>query len=207
MSFLDRFSTANQHVGLLAEFADPGALYHAVKAARKQGYTRLDTYSPFPIHGMDGAMGLKPSKLGYLVIIGSITGLSLAILMQWWMSAQDYAINISNKPLFAMEWAVPISFELTVLFSALFTVGGMLALNGLPRPYSPLFFSERFRGATDDRFFLHVDRRDGKYDEAATADALFALGATHVEAVGHDGARLIGRGGQPAPEPVLAPRA
>ena len=183
-----RDDRANQHVGLLAEFSDPGALYDAVKGMREKGYSRIDTFSPFPIHGMDGAMGLSPSKLGYLVIGGGLTGCALAFLMQWWMGAVDYPLNISGKPFFAIEPSVPIAFELTILFSALAAVGGMFALNGLPKPYNPLFFSERFQRATDDGFFLQIAAGDKKFDRAATAALLREHGALGVEYVDHDGA-------------------
>ena len=178
----------NQHVGLLAEFADPGALVHAVEDLRRRGYTQLDTFTPFPIHGMDRAMGLPVSKLGFLVFVGGVTGGALGALMQWWMSEIDYAINISNKPLFAWESSVPIIFELTILFSALTAVGGMLALNGLPKPYNPLFNSERFGRATDDGFFLHVSVRDGAFSRSTTASDLEDVGALAVEYVDHDSA-------------------
>ncbi|MEL7363166.1 MAG: DUF3341 domain-containing protein [Bacteroidota bacterium] len=205
MSLLSGRPDAN--VGLLAQFSNPGTLYDAVKEIRKRGYTRIEAYSPFPIHGMDKAMGLSYSKLGYLVFVGAITGCSLAFLMQWWMNAVDYPINISNKPLFAFEPSVPVAFELTVLFSALTAVGGMLALNGLPRPYNPLFFSKRFARVTDDAFFLQVEAVDGKYDEMATAELLYEIGAMSVEVVGHEGTRDIARGGQAepieVPEPVV----
>jgi len=186
---------ADQNVGLLAEFAHPGDLYAAVKAARKEGYSRLDTFSPFPIHGMDKAMGLGPSLLGYLAIVGGLTGLGLGLLMQWYMSAYDYPLNISGKPLFALESAVPVNFELTVLFAALAAVGGMLALNGLPRPYNPLFNSERFSRASDDGFFLQVAAADGRFDRGRTADFLRDLGAIHVEYVDHTGAYDVAEGG------------
>ena len=198
---------SNQHVGLLAEFPNPGALYDAVKDLRERGYTRLDTFSPFPIHGMDRAMGLPYSKLGYLVFIGGLTGAFLGWALQYWTSEVDYAINISNKPLYAFEASVPIIFELTILFSALTAIGAMLALNGLPRPYNPLFHSERFERATDDGFFLHVARADGTFDQDRTAGDLVALGATAVEYVDHDGATLVGgaehEAGRPAPEPAV----
>ena len=192
--FADR---ANQNVGLLAEYEHPGALYDAVKALRKEGYTRLDTYSPFPIHGMDAAMGLGPSKLGFLVFIGGATGAFLGFLMQWWMSEVDYAINVSNKPLYGFEASVPIIFELTILFSALAAIGGMLALNALPKPYNPLFFSERFSRATDDGFFLHIQEADGRFDSAQTAAHLVAAGALAVEHITHDGAVEVDASGQP----------
>ncbi len=179
---------ANQHVGLLAEFSDPGALVNAVKALRKRGYSRLDTFSPFPIHGMDKAIGLGTSLLGYLIFIGGLTGCALGIWLQWWTSAVSYPINISNKPLFAFESSVPIIFELTVLVSALTAVGGMLALNALPKPYNPLFFSERFTRVTDDGFFLHIQEADGQFDRTATAQALAEVGALAIEYVSHEGA-------------------
>lgn len=192
----------NQHVGLLAEYSDPGALVHAVEGLREKGYTQIDTFSPFPIHGMDRAMGLGVSKLGFLVFGSAILGGSLGAFLQWWTSAgpqfdwwptalnqfQGYPINISNKPLFAWESSVPIIFELTILFSALAAVFGMLAFNGLPKPYNPLFHSDRFGRATDDAFFVHVSVRDRAFDRAATAGVLRELGASSVEYVDHDGA-------------------
>ena len=189
---------ANQHVGLLAEFPDPGALVHAVEDLREKGYSQIDTFSPFPIHGMDRAMGLPVSKLGFMVFGGAVTGGFLGFLLQWWTSEVDYAINISNKPLFAWESSIPIMFELTILFAALTAVGGMLALNGLPKPYNPLFNSDRFSRATDDAFFVHVSVRDGVFSRATTADDLHGLGAMAVEYVDHDGAALVGAGGEPA---------
>lgn len=208
---------ANEHVGLLAEFSDPGALTDAVVALRKRGYTRLDTFTPFPIHGMDTAMGLPVSKLGFLVFPGALLGLLGGFLLQWWTSAVDYPINISNKPFFAIEASVPIMFELTILFAALTAVGGMLALNGLPKPYDPLFYSDRFGRATDDGFFLHVGEGDREFARGATAGDLFGLGALAVEYVDHAGATDVsesgeptasddsGPGGGPPPAPVTPP--
>ena len=190
---------ANQHVGLLAEFSDPGALLHAVEALRERGYSRLDTFSPFPIHGMDRAMGLGVSPLGFMVFAGGALGAFLGFFLQWWTSAggqpdwvdvilQGYPINISNKPLFAFEPSIPIMFELTVLLSALTAIGGMLALNGLPRPYNPLFHSEHFARVTDDAFFVHVAQGDKAFDRDGTAGVLTDLGALRVEFVDHEGA-------------------
>ncbi|PSQ67595.1 MAG: DUF3341 domain-containing protein, partial [Bacteroidetes bacterium SW_7_64_58] len=114
-------------------------------------------------------------------------GFAAAYLLQWWTAAVDYPINISGKPFFAVEPSVPIMFELTVLFAAFGAVAGMLALNGLPRPYNPLFYSDRFRGASDDRFFLHVAASDGQFDVEDTAALLQRLGARHIELVKDDG--------------------
>src|SRR5690606_36340406 len=154
---------------------------------REAGYRRLDTFTPFPVHGMDRAMGLPPSKLGFIVFgmgaLGALTG----YLLQWWTAAgtqpdwlwtvfQGYPIAISNKPLFAVEYGVPVIFERAVLFTALGAVGGMLALTALPKPYDPLFHSERFGRATDDGFFLHVAGADGRFDREATSRLLFEEG-------------------------------
>ena len=198
---------ADQHVGLLAEFSDPGALLHAVERLRERGYRRLDTFTPFPVHGMDRAMGLPPSRLGFIVFGMGTLGAATGYLLQWWTSAVDYPIAISNKPLFAIEPSIPIIFELTVLFSALGAVVGMLALNALPKPYNPLFFSERLGRATDDGFFLHVGAADGRFDRAETTGLLFEEGALGVEYVSHDGAEPVTRTGEraPASSPASSP--
>lgn len=173
--------------GMLAEFADPGSLYHAAKDVKKAGYRRFDTYSPFPIHGMDRAMGLGNSKVGFITLGGGLFGFALAYWLQWWTGEVDYPINISGKPFFAVEPSVPILFELTVLFAAIATVVGMFALNGLPRPYNPLFYSDSFRRVTDDAFFLMIAASDSRYDAAATGAFLKELGAVSVEAVNDEG--------------------
>ncbi len=169
--------------GVLAEFADPGALLHAAQETRKAGYKHFDAHSPFPVHGMDRAMGLGQSKVGYITFLGGATGLATATLLQWWTSAVDYPINISGKPFFAIEPSVPIMFELTVLFSAIAAVAGMFALNGLPRPYNPLFYSRRFARASDDAFFLHVAASDPRFDIEGTQKLLREHGALHVEVI------------------------
>jgi hypothetical protein len=179
-------SDAEQVYGLLAEFSDPGQLLHAAEATREKGYRHFDTHSPFPIHGMDRAMGLGNSKVGFFAFGGGLTGLATGYLLQWWTSAVDYPINISGKPFFAIEPSVPIMFELTILFAAFGAVAGMLALNGLPRPYNPLFYSDRFRRATDDAFFLHVAASDPQFDAESTAQDLREMGALHVELVQDD---------------------
>jgi len=180
-------SDEEQVYGLLAEFSDPGALLHAAEAVRENGYSHFDTHSPFPIHGMDRAMGLGNSKVGFFSFGGAVTGLAVGYLLQWWTSAVDYPINISGKPFFAIEPSVPIMFELTILFGALGAVAGMLALNGLPRPYNPLFYSERFERVTDDAFFLHIAASDANFDETDTANLLRKAGALNVELVQDDG--------------------
>ncbi len=169
--------------GLLAEFSDPGALRDAARAVRDKGYQHFDSHSPFPIHGMDGAMGLGNSKVGYLTLGGGLTGFAVGVLLQWWTGAIDYPLNISGKPFFAWEPSIPVIFELTILFSALGAVTGMLLLNGLPRPYNPLFYSERFSRVTDDAFFLHVAASDRQFDLEGTKQFLRDIGALYVEPI------------------------
>jgi hypothetical protein len=169
--------------GLLAEFSDPAALLHAARQVRKAGYQHFDAHSPFPIHGMDEAMGLGNSRVGLVAFGGTVTGFALALWMQWWMGAVDYPLNISGKPFFALPPSVPIIFELTVLFSALAAVAGMLALNGLPRPYNPLFYSENFSRVTDDGFFLFVAASDPKFDLTRTRQLLEQLGGYNIEVI------------------------
>jgi hypothetical protein len=112
--------------GVVADFASPDTLLDAVKAARAQGYTRMEAYTPFPIHGIDEAMGAKPSIRGYIVLCGSATGFTTAVLLQWWTGTIAYPLVISGKPLFAFEFGFPVMFELTVLLSAFAAVFGML---------------------------------------------------------------------------------
>ncbi len=126
-------------------------------------------------------MGLGNSKVGFLTLGGGLTGLASGILLQWWTGAVDYPLNISGKPFFAWEPSIPVIFELTILFSALGAVTGMFLLNGLPRPYNPLFYSERFGAVTDDAFFLHIAASDARFDREGTEGFLKGIGALHVE--------------------------
>lgn len=167
--------------GLLAEFADPAALLHAAAKVREAGYRHFDVHSPFPIHGMDKAMGLGNSLVGFFTLGGGITGFALAYWLQWWTAAVAYPLNISGKPFFAIEPSIPVIFELTVLFSAFGAVAGMFALNGLPRPHNPLFYSRNFARATDDAFFLHIAASDKRFDLEDARRLLTDLGGYHIE--------------------------
>ncbi len=129
--------------GVIAEFRNPGELVHAAEAVHEAGYRHFDTHSPFPIHGMDKAMGLGNSLVGFFSLGGGLTGLAVGFLLQWWTGAVDYPLNISGKPAFAIEPSIPVIFEITILFAALGAVAGMFAMNGLPRPVSPVHHSAR----------------------------------------------------------------
>ena len=193
--------------GVIAEFKHPGELLHAAEEVHKTGYTHFDTHSPFPIHGMDKAMGLGNSNVGWFTFIGDATGLALATWLQWWTGEIDYPLNISGKPLFAFEPSIPVMFELTVLFSAYAAVLGMLVLNGLPRPYNPLFYSKNFSRASDDAFFVHIAASDDMFDVEKTSAFLKSIGGTNVEVIhDHGNAEVtMGGDGQASGEPHVTP--
>ncbi|MEI8257548.1 MAG: DUF3341 domain-containing protein [Deltaproteobacteria bacterium] len=168
---------------MLAEFDTAGACLHAAEKLRDAGYKSFDTHTPFPIHGMDRAMGLKDSRLGWIVLLMGMTGFASAVLMMVWMNGIDYPTVVGGKPPISIPSMVPVTFELTVLFSAFGAVFGMLGLNKLPRHNHPVFESERFKAATTDKFFVSVEDADPKYDDAKTRELLEGAHATHVETV------------------------
>lgn len=179
-------TTPVQAYGMLAEYTDEGQLIEAAKAVRDKGFTRWDSYSPFPVHGIDPAMGIKPTKLPWFTLCAALAGLTTAATMQWWMNAVDYPWIVSGKPVWSIPANIPIMFELTVLFSALTTFFSMLVLNGLPRHSSPLDRVRRFARVTDDRFFIVIEAADPKYDEADVQRLFEGTGALAVEAVPAD---------------------
>lgn len=172
--------------GILAEYDTPTAVVQASKKVRDAGYENWDTYTPFPIHGIDKAMGIKMTKLPWFVICAALTGLATAIVLQWWTNAVDYRWIISGKPFWSWPANVPIMFELTVLFSAFATLGGMLALNNLPLPSHPLDLKERFRRVSDDKFFLLIEARDPRFDEVATRKLLAETSPVVIDDVQED---------------------
>lgn len=172
--------------GIVAEFATPASVYHAAEKMRDSGFAKWDVYSPYPMHGLDEAMGVKRTILPILVATGAFTGVGLAYLMQWWMSAVDFQIVVQGKPYGAWEPFVPITFEMGVLFAAFTSLFGMLALNGLPRFNHPLFRSERFLSVSDDRYMIAVEAEDPKFDPEQTRAFLESLGGTDIELIEDD---------------------
>ena len=173
--------------GILAEYETPHALKQAAKKVRDAGYRNWDTYTPFPVHGIEGAMGIKWTVLPWLVLTGGLIGCATGLGFQYWTSTVDYAVIISGKPFFSIPANIPVTFETTVLFSALTAFVGMLMLNKLPQPSSPLDLHERFSThATDDRFYVVIEASDPKFDEDDTRELLEGTGAVEVDDVPDD---------------------
>src|SRR5690625_4745837 len=173
----------NNIYGILAEFRNPRELVDAADTVRKSGYKEFDTYAPFPIHGMEKAMGLKDSSLGWIVLGGAVTGMVGILALMVWVMAYDYPLNISGKPFINIPIYVPITFEITVLLAAFAAVFGMLALNNLPRFNNPLFSVDRFDKASDDGFFVCIEASDNLFAEEKVSRLFQDSGATHIETV------------------------
>ncbi len=172
--------------GILAEYHDQDELIAASQKVRDKGYERWDTYTPYPVHGIDPAMGITRTRLPWIVLCCGITGTATALLLQWWTNAFDYPWIVSGKPLWSVPANIPITFELTVLFSAISCFLSMLVMNGLPKPSHPLDRVRRFARSTDDRFFLVIETEDPKYDDSDTQALLEQTGAKAIEAVPPD---------------------
>lgn len=177
--------TAPLH-GVLAEYNTPGEILEAARVVRDAGYTKWDTYTPFPVHGIDAAMGIKMTRLPWIVLCAALTGLATAILLQWWTNVIDYPFVISGKPMWSIPANVPVMFELTVLFSAFAALGGMLVLNNLPLPSHPLDLKERFAKATDDKFFLLITAADPVFDDKDTRELLESTHPAFLDDVPED---------------------
>lgn len=150
--------------GVLAEFDNVTDIVRACEKIRDAGYTRWDSYTPFPVHGIDPAMGIKTTRMPWLIFAMGVSGTLTGLCIQYFMNAHDYPYLLSGKPLFSLPANVPVMFELTILFAALTTFFGTLIVNGLPRFYNPLFKVKAFARATDDRFFICIEAADPRYD-------------------------------------------
>ena len=180
----DHASTPRGSYGLLAEFVSPQTLYEAILKAQKEGYDAMDAFTPYPVEPISEAIEHhKRSKVPLLVLLGAITGGSLAFFGQWWVSAVDYPLNIGGRPYFSWPAFMPATFELTILFASFAAVFGMFALNGLPQPYHPVFNVKNFERASQDRCFLLIESRDPKFDGEITRAFLQGLGPEEVHDV------------------------
>jgi hypothetical protein len=182
-------STVRKRVfGYLAEFESASALYKAAEKVRDAGFRRWDCYSPYPIHGLDKAMGLRRSILPWFVFFGGASGLAIAFLLAYVTQVEIFPTIVQGKPanIFTVPAFFPIMFELAILFSGFAVIFGLLALIGLPRLNHPLFCSHQFHRATDDAFFIAIEARDTKFSPSATKSFLEEIGGENIELVEDD---------------------
>jgi hypothetical protein len=172
--------------GVMAEFDSPRELVAASRAAREAGFTKMDGYSPFPIHEMDEALGIKRTILPYLIFAAGILGGVGGFGLQYYTHAIDYPLNVGGRPFLSIPSFIPITFECIVLAAALTAVVGMIILNGLPQPYHPVFNAPRFALASRDKFFLAIESSDPKFDHDETTQFLQNLNAREVFDVTED---------------------
>lgn len=170
-----------QTFGILAEYTSAHDVYEACKKVRDAGYSRWDSCTPFAVHGLDKAMGLKRSVLPWMVLVAGLSGGILSTLFIIWASQVDYPLNIGGKPFLSIPAFIPVIYECTILLASLTAVFGMFFLNRLPTLYHPLFNSERFARVTDDKFFIVIEKDDPKFEFEKTKKLLQDTGAVSLE--------------------------
>ena len=169
--------------GLMAEFNSATAIVSAARKAREAGYAKVDAYTPFPIHELDAALKLPRTKLPWLVFFGGIGGMLGGFALEYWISVIDYPLNIGGRPFASWPAFVIPAYETTILCASITAVVMMIALNGLPQPYHPVFNAPNFSNASADRFFLCIEAADARFDPAGTREflkGLHPLGVTDV---------------------------
>ncbi len=153
---------------------------HAAEQVRDAGYKFWDCITPCPVHGLDRAMGVKRSKVPRISLIGGIIGFCTGMSMIWWTNAYDYPLAVGGKPYFSPMFAFPVSYELTILFTAFATIGGMFILNKLPMHYHPVLKYDKIHRGMNDLFFIVIEARDPRYNAAATKALLEKIGGQEI---------------------------
>ena len=171
--------------GLLAEFSEPAELVVALRRAREAGYRDMDAYTPYPIEEVAEELGMHGNRLPLIVLLGGIVGFIAGYALQYWTSVVDFPLNVGGRPANSIIAFIPVTFECTILGASLAAVFGMLALNGLPMPYHPVFHVPRFAQATRDRFFLCIEATDPRFDREQTRYFLERLVPRSVSEVDH----------------------
>jgi hypothetical protein len=174
---------AAQPFGLIATFDTVPDIYHAAEQVRDAGYKNWDCITPLPVHGLDKAMGMKRSIVPRISLAGGITGFCTGMTMIWWTGAYDYKLIVGGKPLFSPMFAFPVSYELTILFTAFATIGGMFFLNGLPMHYHPVLKYDHIRRGMDDQLFIVIEARDPRYNVANTKALLEKAGGKDIKEI------------------------
>ena len=169
--------------GLMACFETPGAVMRAAEKVRDEGFRHWDVISPFPIHGMNEAMGIRRSKVPVFTLLGGATGFFGGMLMIWYMNAYDYPIAVGGKPMFSPMYAFPVSYELTILLAAFGAIIGMFILNRLPMHYHPAMKHDAVDRASNDRFYIIIESSDPRFDEKTTAALLERIGGSGITTI------------------------
>ena len=167
--------------GLIATFDTTPALYHAAENVRDAGYRHWDCITPFPVHGLDKAMGLRRSIVPRISLAGGITGFCTGMTMIWWTGGYDYKLTVGGKPFFSPMFAFPVSYELTILFTAFATIIGMFIVNGLPMHYHPVLKYPKIKRGMDDLFFIVIEARDPRFHLANTKALLEKAGGRDIK--------------------------
>jgi hypothetical protein len=175
----------NPIYGMMAEFDNPTDLVKATEHAYAAGYRKMDAYTPYPIEELTDALGFRKNRVPLVVLVGGILGGLSGYLLQYWISAVSFPLNIGGRPYHSWPAFIIVTFEMTILFGGISAVVGMLALNGLPMPYHPVFNNPRFTSVTRDRFFLCIEAADPKFDAVSTGSFLMGLKAIDVTEVSH----------------------
>ena len=171
--------------GLVAEFDTPTEIVAAARKAHEEGYRKMDAYSPFPVEGLSEAIGFHKDSVALICLVGGILGLATAYVMQYWINVISYPVNVGGRPLHSWPAFIVVCFEMTVLFGGLAAAFGMLAMNGLPMPYHPLFNVPSFSFASRDKFFLCIEAADPKFDREVTYKFLSSLAPRTITEVPH----------------------
>ena len=169
--------------GIMAEFDSPSDLVAAARRTYEAGYQKIDAYSPFPIEELAEAIGFHHNAVPLVVLIGGLVGCLSGYALQYWVSVITYPINVGGRPFHSWPAFIVVTFEMTILFAGLAAVLGMLALNGLPMPYHPVFNVPRFAFATKDRFFLMIFSTDSKFNTVETRRFLEGLSPRSISEV------------------------
>lgn len=177
----------SQLYGIVAEFLSPEDVLEAAERTREAGYTRIDAYTPFPVHGLDDAIGFFDPRIKWLIFFAGLSGGAIGLAFIYFTAVIDYPMNVGGRPMFSWPSFVPVTFECTILFASLTAFFGMLALNGLPKPYHPIFDAERFELASQTSFFLCIESQDPKFDPKTTRAFMESLGAHNVCEVAEPG--------------------
>ncbi|MEO8167049.1 MAG: DUF3341 domain-containing protein [bacterium] len=171
--------------GLMAEFDAPEKILAAAELAKQEGYEHMDAFTPFPMEELTDALGIKHSKLSLFVLCCGLFGMFASFFFQYWTSVVDYPLNVGGKPLNSWPQWIPVTFEMTILFSAIGAVVGMIFRNGLPQPVHPVFNVDRFERATQDKFFLCIEASDPKFEKEKTKTFLETLNPDYISVVDH----------------------